>query len=291
MCCAAEVASRSVPPAADMHQLARDGLLAASLLALLAWTILRVARPKKLLLRAVPGRPNRLGLLHLLIVFLTYGLGLALAGQALAAAAGFEGKPEDAPLEVALPAGMLGQMLWAGLSIAVGALTFRHGLRRGMGLSVRRWQWDALRGIAGWLILYGPVCLSLAAMIAILKALAPQYIREPRLLQVVSQEAWGWRVAAVVSAALLAPLAEELFYRGLVQSWVRKRLGGRPWPAVLITSAAFAACHYNQLQAVPGLFLLSVGLGYVYERTGRLAAPILMHGLFNAVMMYLRTTG
>ncbi len=283
-----------MPPAADTYQLARDGLLAASLLALLAWTILRVARPKQLLLRAVPGRPNRLGALHLLIVFLAHQLGAALAWQALSAAVGFEGKPEDArqgqELLLVLP-GMLGQMLWAGLSIGVAVLTFRHGLRRGMGLSARRWRWDALRAAAGCLILYGPVCLSLAAMTWILKAFAPEYIREHALLQVVSEAAWGWRLAAVVSAALLAPLAEELFYRGLVQSWVRQRLGGRPWPAVLIASAAFAACHYNQPQAVPGLFLLSVGLGYFYERTGRLAGPILLHGLFNAAMMYLRTTG
>jgi membrane protease YdiL (CAAX protease family) len=38
---------------------------------------------------------------------------------------------------------------------------------------------------------------------------------------------------------------------------------------------------------MPPLFVLAVCFGYVYERTGKLWAPILMHALFNATSITL----
>ena len=73
-----------------------------------------------------------------------------------------------------------------------------------------------------------------------------------------------------------------MFFRGIVQSMLRRWTRG-VWPAVLASSALFAAFHINQPQAIPSLFALAVALGYSYERTGRLFAPILAHALFNAV--------
>jgi ABC-2 type transport system permease protein len=56
------------------------------------------------------------------------------------------------------------------------------------------------------------------------------------------------------------------------------------WPAIVATSAIFALMHGGiaQPHAIPALFTLSLALGWVYERTGRLTAPIVMHALFNA---------
>lgn len=53
------------------------------------------------------------------------------------------------------------------------------------------------------------------------------------------------------------------------------------WLAVLITSLLFAGIH--PLWSVPGIFILSLGLGYVYERTGNLWACITIHLLFNSI--------
>ena len=57
----------------------------------------------------------------------------------------------------------------------------------------------------------------------------------------------------------------------------------RPWTAIIITSAAFSAMHIGSaaVYALPGLFVLSLGFGWARERTGRLAAPIVMHAAFN----------
>jgi hypothetical protein len=94
-----------------------------------------------------------------------------------------------------------------------------------------------------------------------------------------------WIVVATVSAVVLAPLAEEIFFRGLLQSSL-KRYFRNPWPAVLITSLVFALVHWqHEAQATPSLLVLGVVLGYNYERTARLGGPILIHALFNAFVM------
>jgi hypothetical protein len=53
------------------------------------------------------------------------------------------------------------------------------------------------------------------------------------------------------------------------------------WLSIVVTSFAFAAVH--PLWTTPLIFVLSLGLGYVYERTGNLWTSITVHFLFNAI--------
>jgi membrane protease YdiL (CAAX protease family) len=103
---------------------------------------------------------------------------------------------------------------------------------------------------------------------------------------------WWWLV--VVCVVVGAPLAEELIYRGFFQGGVRRALvvrapGGPPslarrFAPVVIVSGLFASMHISVVEwhAVVTLFLLSVGFGVAFERTGRLTVPIVMHVAFNA---------
>lgn len=87
-----------------------------------------------------------------------------------------------------------------------------------------------------------------------------------------------------LSALVAAPIVEELLYRGCVQSGVLGLVRSR-WGAILITSVVFTVVHVGATPwyALPGLMVLSVGLGIAYERTGRIGVPILMHVGFNGV--------
>ncbi len=62
---------------------------------------------------------------------------------------------------------------------------------------------------------------------------------------------------------------------GLSRPSIRAR-----WAAILIAAAIFAAIHTLSFHW-PALFILAVGMGYVYERTGNLWAPIFTHMFFN----------
>jgi hypothetical protein len=93
-------------------------------------------------------------------------------------------------------------------------------------------------------------------------------------------KSWGMRVYLGVFAVVLAPVAEEFIFRGMLYPFV-KQLG---WPrtAWVGVSFAFALIHDDAATFVP-LFVLALALTWLYEKTDNLLAPIAAHSLFNAV--------
>ena len=105
------------------------------------------------------------------------------------------------------------------------------------------------------------------------------------LLKAGTHDPWWW--LTIASAVILAPLAEEFVYRGLLQQGL-KAIGLSTRIATVITSFLFAIMHWSaltdgsRLVGITALFILAVGWGMLYERTGRIAAPVLAHAIFNA---------
>jgi membrane protease YdiL (CAAX protease family) len=107
-----------------------------------------------------------------------------------------------------------------------------------------------------------------------------------------SRESLFW---ASVAAVGVAPLIEEFFIRVLLQGWMekkdaqrRERWGGDPdRPAgflpILIAGAVFAVLHKWPDQLA--LLVLSLFLGYVYQRTHRIVAPLAVHVAINTAGM------
>lgn len=87
------------------------------------------------------------------------------------------------------------------------------------------------------------------------------------------------KTVLAITTILLAPAAEELLFRGVLYKWIQQL--GYPNLAVWGLSIVFAAIHVNAL-TFPALFLLSLILTILYERTGNLLAPITAHASFNA---------
>ena len=92
-------------------------------------------------------------------------------------------------------------------------------------------------------------------------------------------------VAAVV-AGLLGPLIEELLFRGFLQTFLEGLFGERT--ALLATSALFAVLH--GMAGLPALFLLSLFLGWLQQRTRSILVPWSVHALNNTVMLTLAFT-
>ena len=87
------------------------------------------------------------------------------------------------------------------------------------------------------------------------------------------------RALMFVFLILIAPVFEEMLFRGILQSVIRGLTPG-PWEAVVITSVFFAVSH--PWTHLPALFVLSCCMGYAYEKSGSLLRPIFIHALFNA---------
>jgi membrane protease YdiL (CAAX protease family) len=94
----------------------------------------------------------------------------------------------------------------------------------------------------------------------------------------------GVSVLVVISlwlgAALIAPLAEEAFFRGILQTFFFNAFGHRRI-AIVLSSLAFGLVHFQQPQAIPALVVLGFILGYAYERSGSLIVPVMIHAVFN----------
>jgi membrane protease YdiL (CAAX protease family) len=102
----------------------------------------------------------------------------------------------------------------------------------------------------------------------------------------VMQEASGPELLALVLlAVVVAPVTEELLYRGLLQTVLLRALGRRRrWLVIVAASLPFAVIHLSAVTAwmLPSLFVFGLVLGWLYERTGSLWPPILVHAGFNA---------
>ncbi len=77
---------------------------------------------------------------------------------------------------------------------------------------------------------------------------------------------------------IAAPIAEEILFRGTIQTAYQKHTTGRV--AILVSSLLFAFYHFR-LQGLPALLLISFLLGYTYWRTQSLTVTIMLHAANN----------
>jgi hypothetical protein len=105
-------------------------------------------------------------------------------------------------------------------------------------------------------------------------------LEKHKTLEELQQASMMTKCLLVVSTLVVVPIFEELLFRGLIQSALTAYLTHR-WLAIVITSVLFASMHPGT--HFLGIFALSMGLGYAYEKSGSLLRSILIHIYFNAV--------
>ncbi|HYF37791.1 MAG TPA: CPBP family intramembrane glutamic endopeptidase, partial [Prosthecobacter sp.] len=86
----------------------------------------------------------------------------------------------------------------------------------------------------------------------------------------------------VAAAAIVAPLVEETFFRGLFYGVIKRYTDG--YFAALCSSLLFAVVHFHMGSFVP-LVVLAFAFCLAYEVTGTLLVPMLMHAIFNGTSL------
>ncbi len=86
----------------------------------------------------------------------------------------------------------------------------------------------------------------------------------------------------VFFGVVVAPVVEEILFRGFLQSALKNSMGGQY--ATLVSSALFAAVHMDAF-AFLQIFILGMLLGNLYERTQTLAASVVVHILHNSLTL------
>jgi membrane protease YdiL (CAAX protease family) len=151
-------------------------------------------------------------------------------------------------------------------------------------LGVRKRELFALRRPRSWPRATGYSFLILVG-IFVLGALVSPFL-DPGEEQGLLPEDWPPPDAAVFAlnaAAVVigAPLAEELFFRGLGYSLLERF--GR-WAAIVLVGIAFAIDH-GLLQAFPALFVFGCALAWLRSRTDSVYPGVLLHSAFNGIAL------
>ncbi|MBV8325491.1 type II CAAX endopeptidase family protein [Chryseobacterium sp.] len=92
-------------------------------------------------------------------------------------------------------------------------------------------------------------------------------------------------VVMVIMTAVLAPVFEEIIFRGIIQKGLMNK-GVEPWKAILYASVIFGVVHGNPWQFISAVMLGCV-LGLVYYKTKSLLMPMLLHGFNNLTLSLL----
>lgn len=228
-------------------------------------------------LRNLPSPGPGVGLLEVVLVFGGYLMLTGLAFQIAGLPAADLSRPGSDPWNRAV---LIDSAVKVGIS-ALMLVVLSHDALGGVGFGSRR---ALIAGLATGLIAL-PVCFAqLQACQTLWQYLWPETPPPVHsVLQAIQDNAWGAPGVAllVVGAVLIAPVSEELFFRGMLLQGLWRRSGG-PWRAIAVSAAVFAAIHYPQPQTVVPLFTLGLMLGYLRVRYRSLAACILAHVLFNA---------
>lgn len=137
----------------------------------------------------------------------------------------------------------------------------------------------------------GFFALAFTAVVAVAVALSPflQNAEPPQreLMDLLARTRGPLALAAMfLTIAVVAPVFEELLFRGFLLPWLGERLVPRlgrhgGWAlAIAISGLTFGAMHL-QPQGLPTLCTLGLVLGLGFLRTGNLLTSILVHGLWN----------
>ncbi len=91
-------------------------------------------------------------------------------------------------------------------------------------------------------------------------------------------------ILTLIAAAVIAPIAEETFFRGFMYGGLRGRIG--TVGAMLVSTLFFTALHLSIDQFIP-IFFLGLFLAWLYEKTGSLYPGIILHASNNAISLVL----
>ncbi len=180
----------------------------------------------------------------------------------------------DSGLDFTIGNQLLLEGAFLGTAIAFVSVAGPPSIARALGLRRPRGPWVGLT--VGAFVAYLAVATLFASLLA-----------DPEQIDVADELGFDTSTFGAISAGILivglAPLAEEVFFRGFFYGGLRSRMP--VWAAALASGAFFGVIHITtgNLAVVVQLTVLGIVLALLYERTGSLWPPIAVHLVNNAL--------
>jgi membrane protease YdiL (CAAX protease family) len=139
---------------------------------------------------------------------------------------------------------------------------------------------SALLGLAAFVVLQVPLKTIETAQLLYVERVD---LQETLVALLVTRDLWALGLIVLVGV-VIAPVAEELLFRGYLQPAAEQWFG--TWPAIFLSALFFAAAH-PQFSVMLPMFILGFTAAWIFARTRCLAGPILLHAANNAqVVLY-----
>ncbi|WP_418791740.1 lysostaphin resistance A-like protein [Phosphitispora sp. TUW77] len=176
----------------------------------------------------------------------------------------------------------LGTFVQAGIMIfSVALLTWRrHGSREDLGLISDNLMQNIFLGLGGGIVLAVVVWIMGLIVFRIFGPPPPQDIE--KLLT--GLKSGRDLLLPFISVSVLAPLSEEIYFRGMVFPVIRARYGQAA--GMLLSGLIFGALHMDIYRVLP-ITAMGFMLAYFYETTGSLITPIVAHCAWNSIMLFI----
>jgi membrane protease YdiL (CAAX protease family) len=148
-----------------------------------------------------------------------------------------------------------------------------------LGCSWSKWTVGLKQGL-----LYGPLVFFLVSLGGALVQLFHPLTDEIQPFAKILLEAGSATEITVLClfAVVLAPVAEELYFRGLLFGVLKDQVGLKG--GIMLSGLFFGLMHFDLLRLVP-LAIGGMALAWLYQKTGSLYASITAHGVWNGLML------
>ncbi len=147
-----------------------------------------------------------------------------------------------------------------------------------------------------WWVLFAGMGLQIGAALVtlpIVESMFPDGAPEQGVAQITGETETTLEIVVIfVSVAVVAPIIEEILYRGMLLSWLGRFMG--KWMSIIVSAAVFAGMHlidWNARAVVPGLFVIGLVLGWAAMRRGDLSLAIPLHAGVNLLAAILIVWG
>lgn len=135
-----------------------------------------------------------------------------------------------------------------------------------------------LAGLGGGVLLF----ILVLFIGSFLQFFIPDQAPQPFTELVINARRPGELAIPIFLGTLLAPLTEELYFRGFLFPALKARYGF--YKGLVGSGAIFALLHLDPVRFLP-LALGGMGLAYLYERTGNILTSIIAHATWNTIMI------
>jgi membrane protease YdiL (CAAX protease family) len=173
-------------------------------------------------------------------------------------------------------------------SVALVVWLRKTGLWQEIGLSPLRisWKWIGMAAILALVLI--PIRAAIAVVVQILVSGSLDSLSGSArmdLLAPTTGPLWLSFLVTFFLGGILVPVAEELYFRGALYTWLRGR--SPMWVAMLISSVLFALGHLDQAAVVATSLVIGLVNAWLMERTHSIWVPVTVHIVNNSTSILL----